>query len=532
MIQIQQIKVSLDYTQEDILSACEKKLNISREKILTYQIIKKSLDARKKPELFWNLQLAIDLGEEETKILKKQKKDISSYLPKQWKMPELGEEELNYAPVIVGAGPAGLFCAYVLAKAGFQPILIERGKAIQNRKKDVSNFWESNLLHKESNVQFGEGGAGTFSDGKLTTLVKDKLGRNRFVLETFVRFGAPEEILIEQKPHIGTDILEKVVENMRKELISLGTQVFFSEKLTGLTIHNHKLSGIETSQREISSEVVVLAIGHSARDTMEMLAHKKIEMESKEFAVGFRIQHPQDWLNETQYGRKHHQNLKAASYKLATKLPNQRGVYSFCMCPGGYVVNASSEEGMLAVNGMSYYDRGSTVANSAIIVSVGRNEFDFTNPLSGMYYQRKLEEKAYHLGKGSIPIQKLQDFDIDFSKYSHGVEFEPKIKGKFMEADLTSLFSKEINNSFVQGMDLFQRKITGFADGNAILAGVESRTSSPVRIVRNLELESPDVAGLYPCGEGAGYAGGIMSAAMDGIKIAEKIIEKYHPTYE
>ncbi len=440
-------------------------------------------------------------------------------------------------PVIAGAGPAGLFCAYALMSEGFHPIVAERGKKVEERTADVQKFWETGVLDTASNVQFGEGGAGTFSDGKLNTLVKDPIGRNRFVLETFVKFGAPEHILYENKPHIGTDILADVIKRMREFMTENGVEFLFETCVTGFsTGKNGNLKSIELNHdRQIDTDCLILAIGHSARDTFSLLQEKGLNMQAKSFAVGFRVEHPQSEVNLTQYGDLYADKLPAAPYKVTANLPSGRGVYSFCMCPGGYVVNASSEEHRLAVNGMSYSDRGGSNANSAIIVSVTPEDFKADairhgvlkdadgkeDVLSGVRFQERLEERAWKLGNGKIPQQLFGDYCKNRPSVSYGA-FESTTKGDSVLCNLRGLLPEELEESFIEGMHHFSRAIPEFDREDAILSGVESRTSSPVRIVRDESFQS-NIRGIYPCGEGAGYAGGIMSAAMDGLKVAEAI---------
>lgn len=527
MIQIQQLKLPVEASEEALRLRCAKELRLAPEDITELIVIRRSVDARKKPELFYIYTIHVRSRQNEEKILKRLrgKHHISQAAPEHYAYGFKTENKSKQAaPVIVGMGPAGLFCAYLLALHGLHPVLLERGRPAKTRMEDVKHFWESGTLLPSSNVQFGEGGAGTFSDGKLNTLVKDKNGRNRFVLETFVKFGAPQEILMDAKPHIGTDLLVEVISNMRREICSLGGEARFLCRVDGLLVKDGKLRGFRAGEEEIFCTDGVLAIGHSARDTFQMLYQAGIFMQAKEFAVGFRIEHPQDFIDVSQYGRQT-PLLPAASYKLATKLSGGKGVYSFCMCPGGYVVNASSEKKRLVVNGMSYSGRDSGNANSAIVVSVGSQEFDMKDPLSGVAYQRMLEEKAYALGKGKIPQQLLGDFKaLKNSRSYQGVL--SKTKGAAVFAPLHTLLSSACRDAFLEGMELFGRKIKGFDRDDAVLSGIESRTSSPVRIVRNDQFYS-NVEGLYPCGEGAGYAGGIMSAAMDGLKVAEKILQKY-----
>lgn len=527
MILIQQVKVAVESDSMEILiQKISHICGVGADEISRLKVVKRSIDARKKPEVWIVYALAFSCGKKEPDILKRlQKKKIAAsvYAPKEYRIPSATSV---LPPVVIGAGPAGLFAAYALAKAGCKPILIERGAPVDERKADVEAFWKEGRLKPDSNVQFGEGGAGTFSDGKLNTVVKDKFGRNHYVLDTFIRHGAPASIAYDAKPHIGTDILMDVVRSMRQEILALGGTVRFHSKVVGFTTSGEVTPSITSVTLEtgesIACKQVVLAIGHSARDTFRMLYASKVAMQAKEFAVGFRVEHPQAFINEHQYGTKYMDVLPPSPYKLATTLENGRGVYSFCMCPGGYVVNASSEEGRLAVNGMSYSGRNSKNANSAIIVSVGAGEYSLTDPLGAIAYQRQLEEEAYALGGGRIPQQLLADFRANRPSSAYG-SFASENKGGSAFANLRPLFSEDINASFLKGMELFDRKMSGYTRDDAILSGVESRTSSPVRIPRDSGFES-NIKGLYPCGEGAGYAGGITSAAMDGLKVAEAII--------
>lgn len=526
MLLLKQIKVLVsDQPKMDLKNKIIKELKIKEEELLSFMIIRQSVDARKKPEMYYVYNVVVSLATKESVVLKRKYRfSVEKYEKITYEIVKAKKEKKDNI-VVVGAGPAGLFCAYYLALAGLCPILLERGKAVEERKKDVDEFWKSGKLLPESNVQFGEGGAGTFSDGKLNTLVKDKTGRNRFVLETFVKFGAPPNILYDYKPHIGTDILFRVIQNLRKELLSLGCEIRFESQVEDFIFEKGKIAKVVLkSKEEIPCSHAVLAIGHSARDTFYTLYQKKIYMTAKEFAVGFRVEHPRSFIDMHQYGKKV-DFLGAAPYKLATKLSNQRGVYSFCMCPGGYVVNASSEENALAVNGMSYSSRDGENSNSAIVVSVGAQEFDLNQPMAAIEYQRNLEKKAYQLGNGKIPQQLYGDFLQKKVSESYG-RFSSCHKGEATFSDLAQLFSQDIRDSFIEGIRLFDKKMRGFASEEMILSGVESRTSSPVRIHRDENFMS-NILGLYPCGEGAGYAGGITSAAMDGLKVAEKIATLY-----
>ena len=527
MIQIHQLKLPITHTKEDLEEKIIKLLNIKKEQLFNYQIVRQSIDARKKQDIqyVYTIEAA---AEHEKKVLKKLHRNDICYLEKKpYEFLPSGSRKLSCRPVIAGSGPAGLFCAYMLALSGYAPIVIERGKTVEKRKADVEAFWKGKRLHPDSNVQFGEGGAGTFSDGKLNTLVKDTKGRNRKVLEIFTEHGAPKEICFDAKPHIGTDILAKVIPSMRETILSAGGTFLFESTLTDIKIRGEKITAAEINHNTwIDTEVLVLAIGHSARDTFQMLLNWGVPMEAKSFAVGLRIEHPQEMINRSQYGAAA-DRLPPADYKVTAKGTNNRGVYSFCMCPGGYVVNASSEDNRLAVNGMSNYKRDSANANSAIIVSVTPDDFSEQGPLGGVAFQRKLEENAYLLGNGAIPQQLYGDFKRRRQSMSYGA-FPSVTCGNTKLSPLHNLFDKDIYESFLCGMDSFAKKIPGFDDDGAILSGVESRTSSPVRIHRDFEFQSAK-RGLYPCGEGAGYAGGIMSAAMDGIKTAEAIASVYMP---
>ena len=543
MIRLNQLKLPVDHTREQLLHKTVQSLRIPETDILELEIIRQSLDARKKPDLFYSYSVNVSVKKEE-----KVYKDACRRLGKAnvlltektaYVFPESGTVPQKHRTVIIGFGPAGLFCTYYLAAHGYAPVVLERGADVETRQADVEKFWETGTLLPESNVQFGEGGAGTFSDGKLNTLVKDKYGRNTEVLKTFVKHGADPAIVYQAKPHIGTDVLSKVVKSMREEIIRLGGEVHFHSKVTEILTENGQVTGVKVNDKDvILCEQVVLAPGHSARDTFAMLYEKKFPMTAKPFAVGFRVEHPQALINHSQYGAEKVRGLGAAAYKVTAKTSTGRGVYSFCMCPGGYVVNASSEPGRLAVNGMSYSGRDGKNANSAIIVSVTPKDYGSDHPLAGIAFQRTLEQKAYELGNGKLPVQRYGDFREKVTgekpeerplQGNYGSDsLEPQCKGAYEWTDLTGILPGDCNLAFVEGMDGFDRQIHGFASPQAILTGVESRTSSPVRIERDDDLQSA-VRGCYPCGEGAGYAGGITSAAMDGIRVAEMIASQFAP---
>lgn len=537
MIRLNQIKVKIEsnndpncidaYQYSQIRKKVCKLMRCKDSDIIKLQVVRRSLDGRKKPELFYSYVVDVTVENEINFFKKVSSKDCSIVTEKKYAYPIPAKELLQKKIVVVGMGPAGLFCAYVLAKAGLKPLLLERGRSVEQRQRDVEKFWETGKLNPNSNVQFGEGGAGTFSDGKLNTLVKDKYGRNKEVLRIFHAHGAPERILYDNKPHIGTDILQQVVKSMREEILSLGGEVRFESQLTDIQINQGVLTGIEINHTEsVSCDYLVLAIGHSARDTFALCQEKQFSMEPKPFAVGLRVEHPQRLIEKNQYGMEA-DYLPRANYKVTAQAKNGRNVYSFCMCPGGYVVNASSEENRLAVNGMSYSKRDGKHANSAIIVSVTPEDYPSKDPLAGVLFQQQLEEKAYTLGQGKVPVQYYGEFSGQIELKPNERTVIPEIKGQYQWADLRNLFPTEIREAFCDGMSQFDKKIPGFAADTAILSGVESRTSSPVRILRNEAYEALGFSGIYPCGEGAGYAGGITSAAMDGIAVAEAILKQH-----
>lgn len=525
MLRIQQLKIDVETGEKGLKRAAARALGIREEELLTLQIKRRSLDARKKPQLFYVYTVDVKCREE-ARVLKRCKTSgVSVAKDSAYRLPAGCKNRPRHRPVVVGMGPAGLFCALALAKAGYCPLILERGEKLAKRRAAVERFFETGKLDVRTNIQFGEGGAGTFSDGKLNTAVKDPTGRNSFVLNTFVEFGAPPEILWLNKPHIGTDLLCGVIENMRKEILRLGGEVRFLSQVTGLRVENGRLRGlIINGEEELPCEIAVLAIGHSARDTFLMLKNCGVPMCQKAFAVGVRIEHPQDMIDRAQYGREAGLLLPAADYKLTGRLEGGRGVYSFCMCPGGYVVNASSEERMLAVNGMSYHARDGENANSAIVVTVTPKDFGDSDVLAGVEFQRRLERAAYDACGGRIPVQLYRDFCENRTSAALGT-IKPAVKGSWGFGNVRACFPEGIGQAIARGIADFGRKIRGFDSGDALLFGVESRTSSPVRIERDEHLQSAAAAGLYPCGEGAGYAGGIMSAAMDGLRVAEEILD-------
>lgn len=525
MIRITQLKLPINHTPEDLREKISRTLRCGKLPF-QYKITRQSLDARHKNDKKFVYTVDVTFEDEKKISRRVYNNNIMSISEKPYHFPEPGTEPLHHRPVIIGSGPAGIFCAWYLAKAGYRPIVLERGEEASRRKETVDRFWKNGVLDPDSNVQFGEGGAGTFSDGKLNTLVKDPFGRNTEVLKRFVEAGAHREILYQQKPHLGTDVLIGIVETLRRQIEEMGGTVRFRSKVTDLKIEDGALCGVEINGEEIlPAEICVLAIGHSARDTFRLLHRTGVFMEPKSFAVGLRMEHPQSMINEDLYGEPENAILGAASYKVTHTCQNGRGVYSFCMCPGGYVVNASSEPGLLAVNGMSYQARDGENANSALIVTVTPQDFPENGPLGGIEFQRRLERKAWEAGNGSVPVQTFGDYKANRTTEAFG-EIRPNIRGSYAMANVRSILPEEIGDSIEEGILAFGTKLKGFDREDALLSGVESRTSSPVRIVRNEDFQA-NIHGIYPCGEGAGYAGGITSAAMDGVKIAEAISKKY-----
>lgn len=524
MIRLRQVKVSLD-NRDNLLKKVSSILHIKESDIKSYKIIKESIDARNKSNILLIYEIDIE-AHDEKKILERNKSNDIFLTPnEEFAFNITGTKNLKTRPIIVGSGPAGLFCAYLLAEHGYNPLIIERGERVEDRVKSIEEFWNNNKLNPNSNVQFGEGGAGTFSDGKLNTLVKDKEFISKKVFEIFVENGAPEEIMYLNKPHIGTDILRKVIVNMRKKIISMGGEFKYNCCMTNINIEDNKVTSIEINNSEtLPCDNLILAIGHSARDTFKMLYDKGINMETKPFAVGLRIVHPQEMINESQYGMIYHPYLKNASYKLTYKASNGRGIYSFCMCPGGYVVNASSEEGHLVVNGMSNHDRDSGFANSAIVVTVSSKDYG-ESPLDGIEYQRNLEKLAFIKGKGNIPLQLYKDFkdNVETTDINDQKDFN---KGTYTLSNLNEILPSYISESIKEAVEEFNQKIKGFSKEDSILLGVESRTSSPVKIIRDENFES-NISGLFPIGEGAGYAGGITTSAIDGVKMARMFASIY-----
>lgn len=529
MLRVSNIKLDINESLDNIKPLLLKKLKISEKELINLKIYKESIDARRKGKIDFVYTVDVELKNEKNILKKSRIKDVVEVKEKTYTDIKSGSEKLKNRPIIVGSGPAGLFAALVLAQRGYNPILLERGLDVDTRTEDIKKFWEDGKFNSKSNVQFGEGGAGTFSDGKLTTRIKDI--RCRKVLEELVNFGAPEEILYSYKPHVGTDILKEVVKNIREEIIRLGGQVKFDSKVTSIDIESNKIKSVTINDAEVlETEVVILAIGHSARDTYKMLYDQGVKITQKPFAIGVRIEHPQTLINKSQYKELYdHPRLGAADYRLVEHTSNGRTIYTFCMCPGGTVIASASEEGQLVTNGMSEHARDKENANSAVLVNVTTEDFGSDHPLSGMYFQEKYERLAFELsGKNyKAPIQLVGDFLNDRVSTNLGTVI-PSYKPGYEFIDLRECLPKFVCETMKEGLLLLDKKLNGFAMDDAILTGVETRSSAPIRIVRDEQtLESINVKDLYPSGEGAGYAGGIVTAAVDGIKCAEKIISKY-----
>jgi uncharacterized FAD-dependent dehydrogenase len=523
MYRISEISLALDGTEADLKNQAALRLKVAPEQIVSMKLFKKSVDARKKSDVHFICTVEVECRENNNPSDKK----IIQTEPYCYELP--AAKGIGNRPVVVGFGPAGLFAALILAQTGQRPIVFERGGSVEKRSAQVTHFWKTGELDSNCNVQFGEGGAGTFSDGKLTTGTKDT--RARKVLEELAAAGAPEEILYLAKPHIGTDKLPAAVKNIRQKIISLGGEVYFDTVLQNILTKDGKVVGVEVKPRDgsaytVETDSVILAIGHSARDTFEMLYSQGILMEQKPFSVGARIEHPQSLVNRAQYGQfANHPNLGAADYKLAVHLQNDRGVYTFCMCPGGSVVAAASEEEHLVTNGMSAFARGGANANSALLVGVGPKDFESEHPLAGIAFQRRLEAKAFCLGGSSYraPVQRVEDFLARRPSKTTG-PLKPTYLPGVAPCSLDDCLPDFVTDSMRQGILQMNRFLNGFSSPDALLTGVETRSSSPVRMLRGESLQSVTVRGLYPCGEGAGYAGGIVSAAVDGIKCAEQLV--------
>jgi uncharacterized protein len=535
MLSIQQIQLPITHSDDELQKRISKILGISFDLAKNFKITKRAIDSRKKREMIYFVYSVEVTIEHEQKVLKnketrKNKKHHRIELKEEYKyeIPHIDIKKIKKSPIIIGTGPSGMFAALLLAKAGLKPLVIERGNEVDKRIKDVEKFLSTGELNTQSNIQFGEGGAGTFSDGKLNTLITNP--RIKYIFDEFVKAGAPDTILWDAKPHIGTDNIRNIAKNIRKQIIKLGGEVRFDTTLTDINITNNTIQNIVLNDKEIiETDTLILAIGYSARDTYEMLYKRKLDLIQKPFSIGVRIEHKANMINKSQYDTFYNnEKLGSAKYKLVSHSTKNRSVYSFCMCPGGYVMPSTAQKGCLVTNGMSEYSQDGENSNSALLVNIVKEDFDSDHPLSGMHFQEKWEKKAFELGGSNYhaPIQLVGDF-LNNKKSTEIKSIIPTYKPGVTPTSLNDCLPEIVVSSLQESLPYLDNKIRGFSNPEAVLTAIESRSSSPLRIVRDKETLQSNIAGIYPTGEGAGYAGGIVSSAVDGLRVGEAILYKF-----